>query len=90
MIWMVISPIVSVWSFVYDGVYIGATRAREMRNSMMFSALVFVGSWFILSGFGNHGLWAAFMLFMAARGISMYWLFGRIDRQGGFVPVVTG
>ena len=71
--WLVISPLVSVWSFLYDGVYVGATRAREMRNIMVFSTLlIFLPAWFLLQGWGNHGLWLAFTLFMASRGIGMH------------------
>ncbi len=71
--WMIASPLVSVWSFLYDGVYVGATRAREMRNIMVISALVvFLPAWYMLQWLGNDGLWLAFMLFMASRGIGMH------------------
>ena len=71
--WLIISPLVSVWSFLYDGVYVGATRAREMRNLMLISTfLIFLPAWFLLQGWGNHGLWLAFTLFMASRGIGMH------------------
>lgn len=71
--WLIISPIVSVWSFLYDGVYVGATRAREMRDLMLASTFaIFLPAWFLLQGWGNHGLWLAFTLFMASRGIGMH------------------
>lgn len=71
--WLIVSPVISVWSFLYDGVYVGATRAREMRDIMVFSTfMVFIPSWYLLQGFGNHGLWLAFTLFMASRGICMH------------------
>ena len=71
--WMIISPLVSVWSFLYDGVYVGATRAREMRNIMVFSAVaIFLPAWYLLQPLGNDGLWLAFMLFLASRGIGMH------------------
>ena len=71
--WLIISPLVSVWSFLYDGVYVGATRAREMRDLMLISTFViFLPAWFLLQGYGNHGLWLAFTLFMASRGIGMH------------------
>jgi MATE family multidrug resistance protein len=71
--WMIASPLVSVWCFLYDGVYVGATRAREMRNIMVFSTLfVFLPAWYLLQPLGNDGLWLAFLLFMAARGIGMH------------------
>ena len=71
--WLIASPLISVWSFLYDGVYVGATRAREMRNIMVFSAFaVFLPAWYLLQGLGNDGLWLAFLLFMASRGIGMH------------------
>jgi MATE family multidrug resistance protein len=71
--WMIVSPLVSVWSFLYDGVYVGATRAREMRNIMVISAFgVFIPAWFVLQPLGNDGLWLAFLLFLASRGIGMH------------------
>ena len=45
--WLVISPLVSVWSFLYDGVYVGATRSKEMRDLMLISTFaVFLPAWF--------------------------------------------
>jgi MATE family multidrug resistance protein len=71
--WLIVSPLISVWSFLYDGVYVGATRAREMRDIMVISTfLVFLPAWFLLQGLGNHGLWLAFSIFMASRGIGMH------------------
>ena len=77
--WLIISPIISVWSFFYDGVYVGATRSREMMYVMTGSAfLIFLPAWFYFDTLGNHGLWLAFTLFMAARGLGMHLWFRRI------------
>jgi MATE family multidrug resistance protein len=74
--WMVASPLVSVWSFLYDGVFVGATRAREMRDIMLVSAFaVFIPAWYLLRSLGNDGLWLAFLLFMAARGLGMHYYY---------------
>lgn len=71
--WIVASPLVSVWPFLYDGVFVGATRAREMRDSMLISTfLVFLPAWYLLQPLGNDGLWLAFLLFMASRGVGMH------------------
>ena len=71
--WIIVSPMISVWAFLYDGVFVGATRAREMRNIMVFSTVaIFLPAWYLLQGFGNHGLWLALMFFMASRGIGMH------------------
>jgi MATE family multidrug resistance protein len=71
--WLAASPLISVWCFLYDGVYIGMTRARQMRNIMVFSSLaVFIPVWYLTQTFGNHGLWFALMAFLASRGIGMH------------------
>lgn len=71
--WLIVLPFISVWSFLYDGVFVGATRAREMRDIMLGSALlIFLPSWYLLQPFANHGLWLAYTLFMAARGVGMH------------------
>ncbi|MGB5579626.1 MAG: MATE family efflux transporter, partial [Woeseia sp.] len=71
--WLILSPVVSVWSYLYDGVFVGATKAREMRDIMLFSTLiVFLPAWYLLQGLGNHGLWLAFMLFMLSRAVGMH------------------
>jgi MATE family multidrug resistance protein len=79
--WMVLSPVVSVWSFAFDGIFVGATRAREMRNAMLLCTLgVFIPAWYLLRPLGNHGLWLSFTLFMAARGITLFWRY-RADHE---------
>ena len=71
--WLILSPLVAVWSYLYDGVFVGATLAREMRNIMLISAFViFIPAWYVLQFLGNDGLWLSFMLFMASRGIGMH------------------
>jgi len=70
--WLIIAPILSVWSYLLDGIFIGATRSTEMRNTMLISTfLFFLPAWWLLQPLGNHGLWAALMVFMVARGITM-------------------
>jgi MATE family multidrug resistance protein len=76
--WIIASPLISVWSFLYDGVYVGATRAREMRNIMIFSTLfAFLPAWYLTQTYGNHGLWFAFLVFLASRGIGMHFGYQR-------------
>ncbi len=85
--WLIISPVISAWSFLWDGVFVGGTRAREMRDAMVISAfLVYLPVWYFTQGLGNHGLWLAFTAFLAARGLTMTWWFVRIDQRGGWVP----
>lgn len=71
LIFMYLLPIVGHWCFLYDGVFIALTRAKAMRNSMVLSALVFVASWMIFSSLENLGLWIAFIVFLAVRGMTL-------------------
>ncbi|MCR5645850.1 MAG: MATE family efflux transporter [Bacteroidales bacterium] len=81
-IYMVLIPVITFAAFLWDGIYIGATAAREIRNTMLIaSLLVFLPAWFFLMPmYGNHGLWIAFLLFMVARGVSMTVMAKRIWR----------
>ena len=80
--WVVLLPIISVWSFLLDGIYIGATSAKEMRNTMIFSTFfIFLPVWYLLLPLQNHGLWLAFVLFILARAVSMSVLFPRVIQQ---------
>ncbi len=79
--WAALSPLVSVWGFLLDGVFIGATRTHELMRSMAISLAVFLAaSWALVGPFGNHGLWAALLIFMAARGLTLSPLVPRIAR----------
>jgi MATE family multidrug resistance protein len=65
---VVLAPLLAVFAFGYDGIYIGATWARDMRNLMVLSLLIFLSAWLALRSFGNAGLWGAFLVHYAARG----------------------
>lgn len=71
--WIVALPILACWCYLFDGVYIGLTRADIMRNTMLISTFgCFFPCWFVLQEYGNHGLWAAFSVFMVVRGITLF------------------
>ena len=64
-------PLIAVWSYLLDGLFIGATRATEMRNGMLLAlGIAFPLGW-LLQGLGNHGLWLAFLAFMLLRGVCL-------------------
>ena len=63
-----LAPLLGVFAFAYDGIYIGATWARDMRNLMVLSLLIFLAAWLALRAFGNAGLWGALLVHYAARG----------------------
>ena len=68
LVFVVVSPLLAVFAFAFDGVYIGATWARDMRNLMVASLGIFLAAWLALRSFGNAGLWAALLVHYAARG----------------------
>ncbi|MGP9813938.1 MATE family efflux transporter [Rhodopseudomonas sp. NSM] len=68
-LWLVtLAPVLGVFAFAYDGVFIGATWAREMRNLMLLSLVLFFVAWLALRPFGNTGLWIALLSHYVWRG----------------------
>lgn len=81
LVWVIIVPLVAAWSYLLDGLFVGATRSREMRNTMLFAAICcYLPAFYLLQPYGNHGLWAALIIFLAARGISQSFYIGKIMR----------
>ena len=74
-------PLIGVWGFLLDGIFVGATRSTEMRNGMALSlAAYLLAVWVCLPAFGNHGLWGAMMVFMVVRALTLGWWYPRITR----------
>ncbi len=70
-------PVLGVWAFQLDGIFVGATRTKAMRNSMLISTLIFLALTVLLSETGNTGLWIAFLAFFLLRGLTLsLWLPG--------------
>ncbi len=79
--WMVLLPFVSVWGFLLDGIFIGATRTGAMRNAMGLSLSAYlVACWLLIPALGNDGLWLAFTVFMAARALTLGASYPRLER----------
>lgn len=82
LIWLLVSPVLSVWSYQLDGIFIGATRSVEMRNGMVLSLLVYLlAIWLFVPLLGNHGLWLSLMIFMVTRAITLGLWYPRIERS---------
>lgn len=70
--WTALYVVLSVAAFQLDGVFIGATRTREMRNASLLSLAVYLlVAWPMTTLWGNHGLWAAFVVFVVARALAL-------------------
>ena len=85
--WAAAAPLLGVWAFQLDGIFIGATRSADMRNAMLMSLAIFLGAWWLLQPLGNMGLWAAFYVHYLARTGSLLYYYPALVRS---VPVAVG
>ena len=69
--WMIAVCLIGWLTFLMDGVYVGLTRSKQMRNSMLLSCITFFIVWYFTQPWENHGLWLAFFSFMAVRSLSL-------------------
>src|SRR5690606_19051964 len=80
--WLVAMPLISIWSYQLDGIFIGAVQSKEMRNGMIIAFLAYV---LCMKGlgplWGGHGLWAALMVYMATRALTLAAYYPRIERR---------
>ena len=82
--WVWIMPLLGVGAFMLDGVYIGATRTRDMRNMMIVSFGVYlVAVVALVPWLGNHGLWATLMVSYVVRGATLAWRYPALERAAG-------
>jgi MATE family, multidrug efflux pump len=83
------APIAGVLAYAYDGIYIGATWTRDMRNLMLAALAVYFATWWALQPWGNDGLWLALLAFLLARGLFQAGRYRRlVDKT--FVPIHSG
>lgn len=86
LIWQVIMPLAGVWCYLLDGMFIGATRGREMRNSMAVAAAGYGLTLCTLPWLGNHGLWLAMTIFLLLRGASLWVIWHKHWQKGSWIP----
>ena len=68
--WVVLGTFLGSFAYIWDGIYIGATATRSIRNAMLICGVVFFSSyWIFIEPMGNQGLWTALTIFMIARGL---------------------
>ncbi|SFK04557.1 MATE family efflux transporter [Celeribacter neptunius] len=78
--WMVAAPVLGLASWMFDGIFIGATRTRDMRNMMVLTVIAYLAAVAMLIPlWGNHGLWAALMVSYVARGLTLLWKYPGLE-----------
>ncbi len=83
--WLIALPIISVWCYQLDGIFIGTTHSAEMRNAMILSVLAYLllTTW-LVPRMGNTGLWLCFCTFMITRALTLLLYYPRITRSARF------
>lgn len=89
-----LTPVVAACAFAFDGIYIGATWTRAMRNLMLAALAAYLAVLVAVHGLGNTGLWLAILVFLGARGLGQALLYPRLAReafpQGRLGPSAAG
>ena len=82
--YMVAAPVLGCAAYMFDGIFIGATRSRDMRNMMLVSFLVYaVTALILVPGLGNHGLWISLLVSFVVRGITLALRYPALERAAG-------
>ena len=80
LLWTVIAPFACLGAFLFDGIFIGTTHIREMRNAMVLSAAIWgLVLYLALPVFGYHGLWLAMTSFMVVRSVLLGGYYPRVE-----------
>lgn len=79
LVFAALMPLVGALAYEFDGVFIGATWTRDMRNMMILSLALYIASFFLLRPLGNTGLWLALLLFLLARGLTLAWRYRKLS-----------
>ena len=78
-VWLIILPLISSFCFQFDGIFIGVSQTKELRNAMIFSVFCYLATSLFLTGLmGNTGVWISLFIFMILRALSLYYYMDRI------------
>jgi MATE family multidrug resistance protein len=90
LIYMALAPVLGLAAYMLDGVFIGATRTRDMRNMMALSLFVYIVAALALApSMGNHGLWLALLISFVARGITLGLRYPALERAASPLTDLT-
>jgi MATE family multidrug resistance protein len=79
LVFAALMPLAGALAYEFDGVFVGATWTRDMRNMMLGSLAFYIASFYLLRPFGNSGLWLALLLFLFARGLTLAWRYRKLS-----------
>tara|TARA_B110000116_G_scaffold8420_1_gene7109 strand:+ start:67 stop:612 length:546 start_codon:yes stop_codon:yes gene_type:complete len=80
--WVVIIPFISSFCYQFDGIFVGASQTKELRNAMVISVFIFIiSSFFLIKSFDNLGLWISFCIFLVMRALTLFAFLGRVYKR---------
>ena len=80
--WVVIIPFISSFCYQFDGIFIGASQTKELRNAMIISVSIFIlSSFFLVKSFNNLGLWISLCIFLVLRALTLFAFLGRVYKR---------
>jgi len=81
-LWVIIIPPIACFCYQLDGIFIGASQTKEIRNAMIISVLIYIGISILLTKYlGNHGIWLSLLLFMILRSLTLQYYFKNILKK---------
>jgi len=81
LIWVILLPMISTFTYQLDGIFTGATKTKDMRNGAIIALLIFIIATIVLIPvLGNHGLWLAYILFIFVRAVTLALKFSELQR----------
>lgn len=84
LVWAALIPVLGLWAFMFDGIFVGATRGQDLRNMMLISTAAYGVAVIALTHlYGNHGLWAALLVFFVVRALTLWTRMTSLERQIG-------
>ncbi|WP_232053778.1 MATE family efflux transporter [Microbulbifer sp. GL-2] len=89
--WLCALPLLAVWSYQLDGVFIGAGKSQKMRDTMFIATiLVFFPSWWLTRDWGNHGIWFSLFLWIGARSLGLVFYYRYYTVTDSWIQKGTG
>jgi len=80
--WVVIIPFISSFCYQFDGIFVGASQTKELRNAMIISVFIFIiSSFFLINNLNNLGLWISFSIFIIVRALTLFAYLGRVYKR---------
>ena len=80
--WAIIVPPIASFAYQFDGIFLGTSQTSQIRNGMIISVFIYIGSsLYLIKFFENHGIWLSLLIFMIARAVTLYLYFPSIRKK---------